>query len=240
MASDDRPKLSWREIDKRRDGSGHAPSGGGRHGLPITQEEARQKQYRATLEAAFAKGELGKLADKLNLTGRAAAAPAPAAPPAVTTAASVAAPAKSAASPAPGTASGSPTTPAAPAAAATTSDDGKAGAAKKKNLGRLAEDRVTLRKKLIEAIGRGEITRAADKFLLRFPIPDDHEVLEQLLEHERESRVGEAIARIAYLLDRQHPPKRSRALCGKLRYIVETTHDGELKLAAQGLLVRLQ
>lgn len=237
MASDDRPKLSWREIDKRRDGSGHAPSGGGRHGLPITQEEARQKQYRATLEAAFAKGELGKLADKLNLTGRAAAAPAPAAPPAVTTAASVAAPAKSAASPAPGTASGSPTNPTPPA---TASDDGKAGAAKKKNVGRLAEDRVTLRKKLIEAIGRGEITRAADKFLLRFPIPDDHEVLEQLLEHERESRVGEAIARIAYLLDRQHPPKRSRALCGKLRYIVETTHDGELKQAAQGLLVRLQ
>ena len=231
MASDDRPKLSWREIDKRRDGSGHGPGSGGRSGLPITQEEARQKQYRATLEAAFAKGELGKLADKLNLTGRAAPAPAAPAPPAAVTAPSASASAAAAKSPVPAPTAGDP---------GQAGDDSKAGANKKKNVGRLAEDRPTLRKKLIEAIGRGEITRAADKFLLRFPLPDDHEVLEQLLEHERESRVGEAIARIAALLDRQHPPKRSRALCGKLRYIAETTHDVDLKQAAQGLLLRLQ
>ena len=78
-----------------------------------------------------------------------------------------------------------------------TTDD-KSG--KKKNLGKLAEDRTHLRKKLVEAVGRGEISRAAEKFLGRFPIPDDHEVLEQLLEHERETRVGEAIARIAHML----------------------------------------
>jgi len=226
MASDDRPKLSWREIDKRRDGSGHGPGGGGRSGLPPTQEEARQRQYRAALEAAFEKGELGKLADKLNLTGRNGAAPAPAA---------AAQPAASAAATALASASASSPAPAASAAA----EDSKGAAGKKKVVGRLAEDRTQLRKKLVEAIGRGEITRAADKFLLRFPLPDDHEVLEQLLEHERESRVSEAIARITQLLDRQHMPKRSRALCGKLRYIAETTHDVELKQAAQGLLVRL-
>ena len=226
MASDDRPKLSWREIDKRRDGAGHGPGGGGRSGLPPTQEEARQRQYRAALEAAFEKGELGKLADKLNLTGRNGAAPAPAA---------AAQPAASAAATASVSAASASPAPAASAAA----EDSKGAAGKKKVVGRLAEDRTQLRKKLVEAIGRGEITRAADKFLLRFPLPDDHEVLEQLLEHERESRVSEAIARITQLLDRQHMPKRSRALCGKLRYIAETTHDIELKQAAQGLLVRL-
>jgi hypothetical protein len=228
MASDDRSKLSWREIDKRRDGAGHGANGGGRSGLPPTQEEARQKQYRAALEAAFEKGELGKLADKLNLTTR-GGSPAPVPAPVAASSA--------AASPA-GTGAAAASVATAPTAGAV-SEDSKGAAGKKKVVGKLAEDRTQLRKRLVEAIGRGEITRAADKFLLRFPLPDDHEVLEQLLEHERESRVSEAIARITQLLDRQHMPKRSRALCGKLRYIAETTHDTELKQAAQSLLVRL-
>jgi len=230
MASDNRPKLSWREIDKRRDSVGHGANGGGRGGLPPTQEEARQKQYRAALEAAFEKGELGKLADKLNLTTRngSAAPSASASASAATSTAAANAPTVSSS----GTAQGSDSS-------STATADAKAASGKKKVVGKLAEDRTQLRKKLVEAIGRGEITRAADKFLLRFPLPDDHEVLEQLLEHERESRISEAITRIAQLLDRQHMPKRSRALCGKLRYIVETTHDAELKQAAQGLLVRL-
>ncbi len=235
MASDDRPKLSWRDIDKRRDGAshnGHGGNGAGRGGLPTTQEEARQKQYRAALEAAFEKGELGKLADKLNLTGRSAAAPpAPSSPPAATgTATSAQSP-----RPEPTPRPSEPATAAAVSASPASED--KSG--KKKIVGKLAEDRSHLRKKLVEAVGRGEISRAAEKFLGRFPIPDDHEVLEQLLEHERESRVGEAIARIAHLLDRNQPPKRSRALCGKLRYIAETSRDTDLKQAAQGLLTRL-
>ncbi|MBL9007100.1 MAG: hypothetical protein JNJ46_22780 [Myxococcales bacterium] len=232
MASDDRPKLSWREIDKRRDSVGHGANGGGRSGLPPTQEEARQKQYRAALEAAFEKGELGKLADKLNLTTRNGSA----APSGSATAGASAATSTAAANAPAVSSSGSAQ---APDSSSTATADAKAAAGKKKVVGKLAEDRTQLRKKLVEAIGRGEITRAADKFLLRFPLPDDHEVLEQLLEHERESRISEAITRIAQLLDRQHVPKRSRALCGKLRYIVETTHDAELKQAAQGLLVRL-
>lgn len=233
MASDDRPKLSWRDIDKRRDGASHGGNGTGRSGLPTTQEEARQKQYRATLEAAFAKGELGKLADKLNLTGRNGSAPAAAAAPS--------APGVSAQSPRPEPSLRPAGTPAAAGQAGLSSADsgeGKGGG-KKKIVGRFAEDRGQLRKKLVEAVGRGEITRAAEKFLLRFPIPDDHEFLEQLLEHEREGRVGEAIARIAHMLDRNQPPKRSRALCGKLRYIAETSRDSDLKQAAQGLLLRL-
>lgn len=240
MASDDRPKMSWRDIDKRRDGAstgGHGGShGGGRGSLPSSQEETRQKQYRAALEAAFAKGELGKLADKLNLTGRnGTATPAPAA--AASAGSPPATPPGRAQSPKPEPTPRAAEPGTAAAAAHAGSGDDKSG--KKKNLGKLAEDRTHLRKKLVEAVGRGEISRAAEKFLGRFPIPDDHEVLEQLLEHERETRVGEAIARIAHMLDRNQPPKRSRALCGKLRYIAETSRDAELKQAAQGLLTRL-
>lgn len=235
MASEDRPKMSWRDIDKRRDGASHGKNGAGRGGLPTTQEEARQKQYRAALEAAFEKGELGKLADKLNLTSRGGAAT-PAAP---TPSNGSHAHASSSQSPRPDSTS-RPTEAAAPATAASAASaaaEDKSG--KKKIVGKLAEDRSHLRKKLVEAVGRGEISRAAEKFLVRYPIPDDHEVLEQLLEHERESRVSEAIARIAHLLDRNQMPKRSRALCGKLRYIAETSRDTELKQAAQGLLTRL-
>jgi hypothetical protein len=204
--------------------------------MPSTQEETRQKQYRAALEAAFAKGELGKLADKLNLTGRnGTATPAPAA--AASTGSPPATPPGRAPSPKPEPTPRAAEPGTAAAGAHAGSSDDKSG--KKKNLGKLAEDRTHLRKKLVEAVGRGEISRAAEKFLVRFPIPDDHEVLEQLLEHERETRVGEAIARIAHMLDRNQPPKRSRALCGKLRYIAETSRDAELKQAAQGLLTRL-
>ncbi|PSM32011.1 hypothetical protein BVG81_002460 [Haliangium sp. UPWRP_2] len=234
MASEDRPKMSWRDIDKRRDGASHGKNGAGRGGLPTTQEEARQKQYRAALEAAFEKGELGKLADKLNLTSRGGATtPAPAAP---TPSNGSHANASSSQSPRPEP-TARPAEVAAATPAASPAAEDKSG--KKKVVGKLAEDRSHLRKKLVEAVGRGEISRAAEKFLVRYPIPDDHEVLEQLLEHERESRVSEAIARIAHLLDRNQMPKRSRALCGKLRYIAETSRDTELKQAAQGLLTRL-
>lgn len=229
MASDDRSKLSWREIDKRRESgrSDARPGGGGGgsgRGLPPTQEEARQKQYRAALEAAFERGELGKLADKLNLVGRGGG---PTATPAPVAAAPAAPSQSSAAAVADG------------GAAVATGAVADGAAVAKGGKKKVPDDRLSLRKKLVEAVGRGEISRAAEKFLTRFPLPDDHEVLEQMLEHERESRVNEAIARIAVLLDRNQLPKRSRALCGKLKYISETTHDSELRQAAQGLLSRL-
>ena len=81
MGNDERPKLSWRDIDKRRDGSspgGRVASSGPAEPRAGSHEEHRQKQYRAALEAAFAKGELGKLADKLNIQGL---GPAPTSPP---------------------------------------------------------------------------------------------------------------------------------------------------------------
>src|SRR3954468_13517272 len=62
----DRPKKSWREMDAMRDRAGprkprEEPA------RPGEAMDARaSKQYRAALDALFAKGEVGKLADKLS------------------------------------------------------------------------------------------------------------------------------------------------------------------------------
>lgn len=234
MGNDERPKLSWRDIDKRRDGqSGSARVASSGPSTPRTgsHEEHRQKQYRAALEAAFAKGELGKLADKLNISGLGPLAPAsPPSPPAPSPT-ETSAEASPDTDPAPSQNGGGP----ANASLAT----GAAGAKKTTGRRKVEDERLTLRRKLAEALGRQEISRAAEKYLARYPLPDDHELLEQLLEHERESRVREAIDRILVLIERRQPPRRSRALCSKLRYIIETTFDSELRQAAQGLLERL-
>lgn len=222
MGNDERQKLSWRDIDKRRDGSssgGRVATSGPAEPRGGSHEEHRQKQYRAALEAAFAKGELGKLADKLNISGHGPSSSPP--PPSPTP--------QPAAEP---SADGAAADGSAPAGSAPVAS-GKPGKGKKE------DERLTLRRKLVEAAGRQEITRTAEKFLARYPLPDDHEVLEQLLEHDKETRIREAISRIDALIERRQLPRRSRALCGKLKYIIETTADSELRTAAQGLLDRL-
>ena len=204
MPKEDRPRKSWREIDRSRE------SGGGARGGPPPQrareEEHAQKQYRAALEAAFAKGELGKLAEKLSSRG----APAPVA------------------TPEPGKETETAEAPAAEARPAAAPVKGKK-----------TDDKLSLRKKLVEAIGRQEISKAAERYLERFPLPDDHEFLEQILEHEQDGRVVEAMGRIAALLDQRVLPKRSRALCGKLRYLAETSVIDRTRQDAEALLKRL-
>jgi len=223
MGNDERQKLSWRDIDKRRDGSssgGRVATSGPAEPRGGSHEDHKQKQYRAALEAAFAKGELGKLADKLNISGLGPSQPpAPSPTPTPTPAAEASE----------GAAEGT----AAPAGSAPVTS-GKPGGKRKQE-----DERLTLRRKLVEAAGRQEITRTAEKYLSRYPLPDDHEVLEQLLEHDKETRIREAISRIDALIERRQVPRRSRALCGKLKYIIETTSDSELRSAAQGLLERL-
>lgn len=233
MGNDDRPKKSWRDIDKRRDGSNSGSRSGSAESRlnQSSPEDARQKQYRAALEAAFAKGELGKLADKLNISGLGPSVPTP-----------TPAPAPLAAVVPPGSESPSEAGSSSDGAAAAGSGAGLDSPANaRKIVGRKKgeDEKTLLRRKLVEAASRSEISRAAEKYLARYPLPDDHELLEQLLDHDNESRVREAIARICDLIGRRQPPRRSRALCGKLRYIVETTADNDLRQAAQDLLGRL-
>jgi hypothetical protein len=227
MGNDERPKRSWRDIDKRRDGSssgGRVATSGPAEPRSGSHEEHRQKQYRAALEAAFAKGEVGKFADKLNISGLGPEKSQP--PPERTPPPAPAADAEAG--------DGETAAATTPAAAPGPAASGKPGGKRK------AEDeKLGLRRKLVEAAGRQEISRTAEKYLARFPLPDDHELLEQLLEHEKETRIREAITRIGELLERRQMPRRSRALCGKLKYIIETTADNDLRQAAQGLLDRL-
>ncbi len=63
MSDRERPKKSWREIDAGRSGT-RGPA------RPEPAADAKaSKAHRATLDALFAKGEVGKYAEKLGLGG---------------------------------------------------------------------------------------------------------------------------------------------------------------------------
>jgi hypothetical protein len=100
------------------------------------------------------------------------------------------------------------------------------------------EARAVLRKKILTALGRDEITRAVDRYVKAHGLPADFEVLEQALDHQKEERVREVLAALDALLAREKP-KRSRTLAGKLRFIEETSDDAELKTQAAALRARL-
>jgi hypothetical protein len=90
------------------------------------------------------------------------------------------------------------------------------------------DPRAVLRKKVLEALGRDEISRAFDRYLKGHGMPSDFELLEQGLEHNKDERIQEVLAALEQLLERDKP-KRSRTLVGKLRFIEETSSDAELR-----------
>src|SRR5262245_60177691 len=123
----DRPKKSWRDVDKQRDGSRSSSPPRPQNAASQAQQDRASKSYRAQLDALFERGELGKFAEKItqsrgdSVLGPPMPAKKPEAP---------AAPAE-------------PPPPAAPAA---------------------EDPRAVLRKKIVTAIGREEISRAVDKY----------------------------------------------------------------------------
>ena len=223
----DRPKKSWRELDANR--GKPRPSRDERGDSRSSGMDARaSKQYRAALDALFAKGEVGKLADKLTpggprldpqdlLRGGSGRGPDTPAMSGAGSGSSTAAP------------TGAPTTtperaPAkapAPAPAPPPKDD----------------PRSVLRKKVIEALGRDDISRAVDRYVKAHGWPNDFEVLEQALEHNKPERQTEAMEALGKLLEREKP-KRSRTLAGKLRFIEETS-DGDLRDHAARIRAKL-
>lgn len=94
------------------------------------------------------------------------------------------------------------------------------------------DPRAVLRKKVLAAIGRDDISRAYDKYVKAHGVPKDFELLEQALEHHKPDRVSEALAALDQLLDREKP-KRSRSLVGKLRFLEETSDEAELRASAE-------
>lgn len=233
MSNENRQKKSWREIDRAREsGSSATRSAEPRRDV---NEDRQQKQYRAALEALFNGGGLGKLADKLAplplrpLPGQSATSPSVPAPGEVPEVVAEVL----------GLRDERPE-PEAPARAVAPSEPAAAPAAPTKGgKKKPTEDKATLRRKVLESAGRHEISRAIERYLERFPLPEDHEFLEQLLEHEKEARIVEGMTRIAALLDQGITPRRSRALCSKLRYLQDTSGDVELRDQARALLQRL-
>lgn len=100
------------------------------------------------------------------------------------------------------------------------------------------DQRVVLKKKLLEAVARDEISRVFDRYTKLYGMPNDFELLEQGLEHQKLDRQGEVLAALEELLGRDKP-KRSKSLAGKLRYIEETGDDPELRVVAARIRARL-
>jgi hypothetical protein len=100
------------------------------------------------------------------------------------------------------------------------------------------EARVAMRKKIVEAIGRDEVSRAVDRYLAKWPLPDDWEVLEQVLDHTDEARVEEAFSKLEAKVAREKP-RRARTMIGRLRYIEETSGSDSLRERATALRGKL-
>jgi hypothetical protein len=245
----DRPKKSWREMDAQRDRAGPRPArgeGGGNRGPNKDGMDARaSKQYRAALDALFEKGEVGKFAEKLSggpgasridpqdlvrgthrggsdspaMSGAGSSSKGGSSPgnsPGNSPGGSAGGPSSSGGGDAPTRAPAAPTPAAAPP-----KEDGRAA----------------LRKKVIEALGRDEISRAIDRYVKAHGWPNDFEILEQALEHTKSDRQTEAMTHLEQLLAREKP-KRSRTLAGKLRFIEETS-DGDLRDQAARIRAKL-
>jgi hypothetical protein len=158
------------------------------------------KAHRAALDALFAKGEVGKYAEKMGLGNAPRTEPPKAAP----------APA--------------PVEPAAPP---------RPSKADLKE-----QERLALRKKILDGTSRDTVGRLFDRYAKAYGMPKDWELLERGLEHPREARLAEVLGEIEQLLERD-PPRRTRTLDSRLRFIAETHDDRELRARAEALRGKL-
>ena len=123
-----------------------------------------------------------------------------------------------------------PTPPAAPAAPAAPIEPPKPSA---KEL-----ERAALRKKIIEGTSRDGVARAFDRYAKAYGMPKEWDLLERGLEHPRADRLAEVLTEIEALLPRD-PPRRTRTLDGRLRFIAETHDDRAARGRAEALRTRI-
>lgn len=64
--SDEKPRRSWRDLDRQRDKSAHRRNEPG--GLGAARQQRSQKSYRASLDRLFDSGKLGQLLNKASST----------------------------------------------------------------------------------------------------------------------------------------------------------------------------
>ena len=210
----DRPKKSWRDIDSRRDRSSSTPpsstrSSSGSNGSSGSRRDDGPPRSAADTASKQYRAALEALFEKGGVAKIADKLGASSLAPVSTQTPPVGTPATVAAP-----SRATPTVPAADTA------------------------RQALRRKLVEAIGRDAITRAADKYLKDHTLPEDFELLEQLLEHRDDDRVSQTIDRLDAMLAKERP-KRSRVMAAKLRMIEETSDNRELCARAAATRARL-
>jgi hypothetical protein len=100
-------------------------------------------------------------------------------------------------------------------------------------------ERERLLARLLEAEGRPNITRAANDLVQAgFELPDQQAVQLQLLEHQDEAQVKDAIERLSVVLANE-PPSRRAVLESRLRRIEEYADDPGTRDAARGLWLSL-
>ncbi len=96
-------------------------------------------------------------------------------------------------------------------------------------------ERERLLDRLLAAEGRPSITTAADAFRdAGFEFPQAQEIWLQLLEHQDEERITEAIEQFAIILA-DEPPQRRAVLESRLRRIEEYADESSTKQAATSL-----
>jgi hypothetical protein len=96
-------------------------------------------------------------------------------------------------------------------------------------------ERERLLARMLGAEGRPSITATVDAYLAGgFELPDQQAVWLQLLEHNNEERVADAIGNLARLLDEQAPERRA-VLESRLRRIEELADEASTQEAAAEL-----
>ncbi|MEM9694142.1 MAG: hypothetical protein AAGA56_16455 [Myxococcota bacterium] len=101
-------------------------------------------------------------------------------------------------------------------------------------------ERRRLLDRLLVAEGRPSITKAAEAFQSAgFAFPDEQSVWLQILEHQGEEQVADAIAHLGRLLEEEEPERRA-VLVSRLRRIEEFADEPATQKAAAALRRRLQ
>ncbi|MFH1130608.1 MAG: hypothetical protein V1754_04695 [Pseudomonadota bacterium] len=99
--------------------------------------------------------------------------------------------------------------------------------------------RIKLLRKIKEAEGVNAVTEAVDVFLKEHPLPDDSEILAKMLEHRDPDRQQEALERLHKVIN-VDPPKRARALIGRLKLIRDTADEPVMIKIASELIEKLE
>jgi hypothetical protein len=93
--------------------------------------------------------------------------------------------------------------------------------------------------KLMAAEGRLAVTKACEAYLnAKLELPVTQEVMLTLLDHDRDDRVGFAIASLSTLLDEEAPQRRA-VLEARLRRLEADAENADIRAAAEALRKKL-